>query len=220
MASNASPLRHSPNLITGLRILLLPVFAWLVHECGLAVESGGSGLLHRVWATSVMAVIAVGDVADGWLARRYGWHTRLGAVLDPLADKLAQVTGLVLFTFFASTAFTPLPWFVLAAIVGRDVLLGVGSLVLWKRGVLDVQPGRTGKLATFVTFLLLLVVSAGAAPILVWPLSVLSCLLVVASGAIYVRAGFQMNRRPGAVAPQSRKPGDSSGKPTRATPTL
>jgi CDP-diacylglycerol--glycerol-3-phosphate 3-phosphatidyltransferase len=76
-----------PNLLTLLRILMIPFVLWLMYQ---GTPSG------NVWAVLVFAVAAVTDVVDGWLARRRGLTSLLGQFLDPLADKLIILATLVL----------------------------------------------------------------------------------------------------------------------------
>ena len=72
-----------PNAITALRLALLPVFGWYVVDD------------RPITASVVLALIGFSDVLDGYLARKWNVMSRLGAFLDPLADKLAQITGLI-----------------------------------------------------------------------------------------------------------------------------
>ncbi len=76
-------LRHLPNLITGLRLVLAAPVVWLLLE-GRYLES-----------LVLFAVAGVSDLVDGFLARHFGWTSRLGSILDPLADK-ALVVGTLL----------------------------------------------------------------------------------------------------------------------------
>jgi len=69
-------LRHLPNLISMLRILMVPPVAWLIVE------------QHYALALGLFVVAGVSDGVDGFLAKHYGWTSRLGSILDPLADKL------------------------------------------------------------------------------------------------------------------------------------
>src|SRR3989442_7794696 len=82
------------NKITILRILLIPFFVVQV----LYYVNGGNEL-HRFWAILTFAVAAICDGVDGYIARRYDQRSELGAILDPLADKLVLVSGIVVLSF-------------------------------------------------------------------------------------------------------------------------
>jgi cardiolipin synthase len=108
--------RHLPNLICLLRIALV----WPVAA---AMWDGNFPL-----AVGLFFVAAISDGLDGYLAKRFGWTSQLGKVLDPVADKLLLVT------VFISAAWLDLvPWWVSAAAIARDVMIGLGALIfrLW-----------------------------------------------------------------------------------------
>ena len=75
-----------PNMLTMLRIVLIPVVLWLIAD---GTPAG------NFWALVAYAVTAITDVIDGWLARRMGLISVLGKFLDPLADKLLVMASLV-----------------------------------------------------------------------------------------------------------------------------
>jgi cardiolipin synthase (CMP-forming) len=125
-------LRQIPNVISAIRILLvLPIAAALVS--------------HRLPAAiALFAAAAVSDAADGFLAKRYGWQTELGAVLDPAADKL------LLAAVFVTLAYLRLiPLWLMAAAVARDVIIVTGAL-LYRLclGPLAMRPSVISKLNT------------------------------------------------------------------------
>jgi cardiolipin synthase (CMP-forming) len=123
-----------PNALSMLRLLGVPLFLYLV----LVAERDGLAIL-------VLMAAGFTDWLDGQIARRYGSFTRLGQLLDPLADRLyifATLAGLVLRDGI------PLWW--AAAIVGRDALLGVTTLpYLRKHGYGPLPVHFLGKAATF-----------------------------------------------------------------------
>ena len=86
----SSPLRHIPNIISVIRILLVVPIA--------------IALAHHQLALSILlfAIAAVSDAADGFLAKRFGWQSELGAVLDPIADKALLVTVFVTLSLMSS----------------------------------------------------------------------------------------------------------------------
>jgi cardiolipin synthase (CMP-forming) len=108
--------RSIPNAITIARLLSLPVFVWLYAQ----------DAPQASWPTAVLVlVMALSDVLDGWLARRYHWQTDLGRVLDPVADR-------ILFIVVVSTLmlFGTLPWWAVVPLVVRDAVLLIGAAVL------------------------------------------------------------------------------------------
>lgn len=131
-----------PNLITYVRIALVPVFLWL-HL------SGRPG-----WALIAFAAAAASDGIDGLLARALDQRSKLGAILDPVADKLLVVSALVAL-LVAGRA----PLWLCALILFRDGAMVVGAVVVRrKRLELPSQPTRVGKYATF-SLLLFVVLS-------------------------------------------------------------
>jgi len=132
------------NKITILRILLIPFF---VVELIYYVRTGNE--LHRLAAILCFAVAAICDGVDGYIARRYNQKSELGAILDPLADKLLLVSAVVLLSFDNTPYFRPIPLWLTGTIIGRDLLVGIGVVVVWLVvGKVTVRPRLTGKLAT------------------------------------------------------------------------
>ena len=175
-------LRHLPNLLTMARIFLVP---WIVID-----------LLnyHYDRALALLLLAGLSDALDGYLARRFGWQTRLGGLLDPLADKLLFMA---LFFTFGWMGDLPL-WLVLLAL-GRDVLILGGALAYHVRvGPLEAEPLLISKLNTALQLALVAVVliNHGAASVGLqmwlprWLFPALEWTLVAtlfASGAAYVK---------------------------------
>jgi cardiolipin synthase (CMP-forming) len=139
--------RHLPNLICLVRLALV----WPVA----AALAAGNFLLALV----LFMVAAVSDGLDGYLAKRFNWTSELGKFLDPLADKL------LLMTVFIEAAWLGLvPWWITAAAVARDVLIGLGALVfrLWF-GPLHGRPTIISKINTAAQLLYLMAVMFSAA---------------------------------------------------------
>ncbi len=138
------------NKITILRILLIPFF---VVETLYYVETGDE--IHRLVAILCFAVAAILDGVDGYVARRYHQWSELGIVLDPLADKLLLVSAIVLLSFNHPDRFGQIPLWLTGIIIGRDLLLGIGALVVRSVvGTITVRPRLTGKLATVFQMLM------------------------------------------------------------------
>jgi len=175
--------KQLPNLITTLRIGLLPFFA-------LAAFNG-----DRAAALVLLGVISASDVLDGWLARRFHLVTPLGVFLDPLADKLAQVTALVLLSLDIHPAFTPIPaWFV-GLVLARDLLLLYGALrIRRRRKRVVIQPSFLGKLSTAMVFALVFGALLGLGSRFM-TVAVAATTMVVALGSVmYVVAGRRQYR--------------------------
>jgi cardiolipin synthase len=103
-------MRHIPNIISVIRILLvLPI----------ALALG-----HQMLSLTIMlfAVAAISDAADGFLAKRFGWQSELGAVLDPIADKLLLATVFITLSYMKLV-----PLWLMVAAVARDVIIVFGA---------------------------------------------------------------------------------------------
>jgi len=139
-----------PNLLSLLRLLGVPVFLWLV----LGPEADG-------WAFAVLAFGGLSDYADGKIARRFNQSSRLGAVLDPAADRLY-----ILATISALAARGIIPIWLAVAVPGRDVLLALTLPVLRRHGYGPLPVNFAGKAATlnllYAIPLLLLADTGGA----------------------------------------------------------
>jgi cardiolipin synthase len=139
------------NALTALRFVLAPLFVVLYVEG------------HQLRALAAFAAAAATDVLDGLAARVLGQHSRLGAVLDPLADKFLAACGLL-----ALAATGRLPWWLPLLVVGRDVVQVAGAAFLRARArEVPVAPTRIGKYATFA--IALTVVVALASDFGAWP---------------------------------------------------
>jgi cardiolipin synthase len=121
-----------PNALSALRLVLVPVFFWLV----LTRRDG--------WALAVLMISGFTDYLDGVLARRFNQVSRLGQLLDPAADRLY-----ILATLVGLAWRDVVPWWLLAVIVGRDVLLAFTIPALARYGYGPLPVHFLGKAATF-----------------------------------------------------------------------
>lgn len=129
---------NTPNIITVIRILLAPIFFWM-----LLADGGADGALR--WWAAILFIVAIGtDGIDGAIARRRNLVTDLGKLLDPIADKLLTSGALVCLSILAE-----LPWWVTAIIVVREVGITVWRFVELGRGNV-VPASKGGKLKTLV----------------------------------------------------------------------
>lgn len=178
-----------PNLLTLLRIVLVPIFIWLWLGH------------HLLGALAVFFVAAMTDLVDGYLARALHQESRLGTLLDPTADKLMLVSSYLLAGWLRAV-----PWWLVGIVIGRDLLLALGAgviaLVLRRRHQRpDWGPSRIGKYTTFFQLmtigavLLMRVTSWALAPWLS-ALVVMTAILTVVSAAQYLLRGVAWLVRP------------------------
>ena len=140
------------NKITILRILLIPFF---VVELVYYLQTGNE--VHRLAALLFFAVTAILDGVDGYIARRYNQKSELGAILDPLADKLLLVSGIVTLSFNRSPYLGQIPLWLTGTIIGRDLLLGIGAVVIhFVVGKITVRPRILGKCATVLQMIVVI----------------------------------------------------------------
>jgi CDP-diacylglycerol--glycerol-3-phosphate 3-phosphatidyltransferase len=180
-----------PNAISVLRILMVPLYIWLASECQELARNGQPGGGPRAQAFAVLVAIGLSDMLDGFLARRYRLTSVLGATLDAVADKIAQIGLLLFFTLDRGPGFTTVPvWFVVL-IIARDVYMLIGWLVVRRqRGRVNVEHKFHGKLASVLIFALLLWITTGFTGSGLLPALWLIVAVVVASCASYFRDGW------------------------------
>lgn len=103
-------LHHVPNIITGLRVLLVVPLVWSLLAA------------HYQWAFYLFLIAGCSDGLDGFLARYYGWTSRLGAMLDPLADKILLMSSFVVLAWLEQ-----LPFWLVMIILARDLWIMSGA---------------------------------------------------------------------------------------------
>jgi CDP-diacylglycerol--glycerol-3-phosphate 3-phosphatidyltransferase len=140
------------NKITILRILLIPFF---VIETIYYVRTGNE--IHRLLAVLSFAMTAIMDGVDGYIARQYKQISELGKILDPLADKLLLVSGIILLSMNNEPYLRQIPLWLTGTIIGRDLLLGIGAVVInLVVGKVAVRPRIVGKVATVFQMLVII----------------------------------------------------------------
>jgi len=134
-----------PNRISLLRLLLVAPFIVLI------MNQGAWGSAARYGAVAIFVSMAFSDVVDGILARRLNEKTRLGAILDPLADKVLIICSVVLLSLSDSAVGgAEIGNWVVVVIVGKDLWVIVGFIVIYLvTDRLRVRPTMAGKVATF-----------------------------------------------------------------------
>jgi cardiolipin synthase len=194
----STAIRTAPNAITLVRLLLMPVCAWLL-------ATGRYG-----WGLVLTAVVGSTDWVDGWLARRTGQVSRLGQLLDPLADRL-----LIASVAIALLVRGVLPWPAAVLLVARDLVLLCGWPLLKRRGIEPPEVILLGKAATLVLLIALPVLTLGATGLAVADLAHLLGLAALwagvamyyLAGAVYVRMVLErLGHRPADRGPGRSKP--------------
>lgn len=167
-----------PNAITAVRLVLLPAVA--------ATFLGG----ERTATFALLAVIAASDWLDGFVARRWHLATPLGAVLDPLADKLTQFTLLVLLAWGGRPEFGTVPRAFVGVVLARELFLVYGALrVRSALGKVEIRARWQGKLSTLLVFLILFAALVPAPQLWIDLLAYATMPIVAAAGWRYYQAG-------------------------------
>ncbi|RQP12753.1 MAG: CDP-alcohol phosphatidyltransferase family protein [Microbacteriaceae bacterium] len=175
-----------PNVLSAVRLVLIPVFLWL-----LGTEQYG-------WALLVIVVSSLTDFVDGFIARRFNQVSRIGQVLDPAVDRLFIFSTLI---GLAWQGF--LPWWLVILIVLRDVGIVLLGPVLATHGYGPLPVHHLGKVATFsLLFALPTLVLGAAFPAVAavsdpfgWALALWGAFLYWWAGAIYLRETIRLVRQ-------------------------
>ena len=140
-----------PNLLSLIRILLIPVFGVLFYQGEIA------------WAVVVLVLSGLTDFFDGKIARRFNQISALGKILDPIADKLTQITiAVVIFLEFQKSTDPTIHWFkwVFLVFLFKELLMVIVGAIMLACGL---RPGAAeiyGKVATFVFYAVMVLVIA------------------------------------------------------------
>jgi cardiolipin synthase len=174
----STAIRTVPNAVTLARLLLMPLCAYLL-------ATGRFG-----WGIALTAVVGSTDWVDGWLARRTGQVSRLGQLLDPLADRL-----LIASVAIALVIQDVVPWQAAVLLLARDLVLLCAWPLLKRRGIEPPEVILLGKAATLVLLIALPVLTLGATGVAVADAARMLGLLGLwagvvmyyLAGAVYVR---------------------------------
>lgn len=180
------------NKVTILRMLLIPFF---VVEALYYVKTGKE--VFRMLSMLAFLIAAICDGVDGYIARRYNQRSELGAMLDPLADKLLLVSGIILFSFNNEPHFGSIPLWLTGTIIGRDLLLLAGLIVIQMTvGKIKVRPRMIGKIATVLQMVcivwILLQWDMLLRPVWFWVWTLGAALCTGISGLLYVWDGMKL----------------------------
>jgi CDP-diacylglycerol--glycerol-3-phosphate 3-phosphatidyltransferase len=176
-----APLAQIPNALTIARLVLIPIFVALMVRAG----------HNPSWPAGIVFGIAgITDQIDGYLARRWHVESRFGQIADPLADRLMIDAAVILLAYYDR-----LPWVGLAVIIGRDLMLLVGSRLLAPRGI-ELEVNTVGKAATWILYAAIAfrIVTHESTQ---WPLYLFwaGLVLAVVAAGFYIRAARRELRR-------------------------
>lgn len=179
-----------PNALTALRGLGVPVFIWLA----LGLEADG-------WAIFVLALGGATDYLDGKLARAWGQTSRFGELADPAIDRIYIVATLVVLTLRQA-----IPVWVVVLLIARDLILGLVTIALTRKGLPPLKVTYIGKAATFnllyaFPFLLLALSDSwvgSAAFIFGWAFTIWGVALYIFTGVSYFLTAIKSIRVPSA----------------------
>ncbi|MFK7887808.1 MAG: CDP-alcohol phosphatidyltransferase family protein [Gammaproteobacteria bacterium] len=168
--------RNIPNALCILRIVLVAPLLWAILT------------RHFLLATLLFGFAGFTDILDGYLARRFDWHSNLGALLDPIADKVLTIGVFVCLVIVGLV-----PRWLAALVIGRDVVILSGS-ALYRRLIGPFEAGASGigkfNTAMMLLFVFLLLARAATGLLPAWLVATLGGVLtaaVIVSGLDYVR---------------------------------
>ena len=187
-----------PNILTFMRMGLIPVFVSLVYY----------GYSH--WALAVFLVAGISDGIDGFLARKFEQESELGTIIDPIADKLLMTVAFIMLTLpnvLPPTRHLPIPFWVTASVIGRDVLIiAVAAAINIITGFRGFKPSFWGKASTFVQVIgitLVMVAAVTGYTIFLPTTYFIIALFVVISGVHYIFQVASLMKDEGKAAPQA-----------------
>ena len=185
-----------PNALTAVRILCVPLIAWLLW-----IDSGTNGVARDA-AALVFVLASLTDVADGAIARRYGLITTFGKVADPIADK--ALTGVAL---IGLSLLSELPWWVTIVIIGREVVVTVLRFAVIKDGVIPASRGGKAKTVSQMVAITLYILPLTGPWLTVRTIVMgVAVVLTVATGIDYAGRALAVRRRGDLVREAFREP--------------
>lgn len=179
-----------PNAITLFRFLLIPVFMGALIYYHKSHQAGSPEPVYWAVALATFILASLSDAADGLIARRFNLRSRLGAIMDPLADKALLVTALVMLSWIETDLATLPVWFVVL-VLGRDVLLvsGIICLHLFVRNI-HIRPHWVGKTSTALQMVAVSMILVRCPDAWVEPVIWLGGAFTLASVGVYLMQGM------------------------------
>jgi cardiolipin synthase (CMP-forming) len=170
-----------PNILTFMRMGLVPVFVSLVYYG------------YSKWALAIFLIAGVSDGIDGFLARKFKQESELGTIIDPIADKLLMTVAFIILTIpnvLPPTRHLPIPFWVTASVIGRDVLIiTIAAAINIITGFRGFKPSFWGKVSTLVQVIgisLVMLAAVTGYSIFLPTTYFIIVLLVVVSGVHYI----------------------------------
>ena len=170
-----------PNILTFMRMGLIPVFVSLVYYG------------YSKSALAIFLIAGISDGIDGFLARKFKQESELGTIIDPIADKLLMTVAFIILTLpnvLPPTRHLPIPFWVTASVIGRDILIiAVAAAINIITGFRGFKPSFWGKMSTLVQVIgisLVMLAAVTGYTIFLPTTYFIIVLLVVISGVHYV----------------------------------
>lgn len=183
------------SLITLVRIFLVPVFAILAVNYSASIQLGSPDESTRRLAIAIFILAAASDGIDGFVARRFNQCSKLGAFIDPIADKLLLLTGIITLSLAPwgdNREHIPV-WFALLVIARDIIILGGITILYYLKEHVPIKPNWIGKICTItqMTLLTWVMLKITYFP-LIYP-TIIAAIFTLWSGIKYVRQGFQIH---------------------------
>ena len=175
-------LKHIPNYLSALRLMMIPAFALIFfYEYPRYINL----------ALLIFLLAGATDVLDGYLARRNNWISDLGKLLDPLADKLMQLTVLVC---LAIRGLVP-PWLT-AIFIAKELFMIIGALLVLKKIKFTVMAHWYGKVSTAIIYLIIFVVIffVDVNPVLKLVICLAALIFALCAMGMYIKDTLRINR--------------------------
>lgn len=190
--------------ITILRLILVPVFVTLIIAYDETTSRANPEEIWRYAAIAVFLVASVSDALDGYLARHWNQRSNLGALLDPIADKLLLLAALVTLGLVPLDHLRSFPIWFPAIIISRDALLLGGYAVLRHFHIpVEIHPHWTGKASTLFTLMAIGAVLFKLGPGAIYTLCALGAGFALICTVIYLRQGLNLLTHGGHTVAQS-----------------
>jgi len=175
-------LKHIPNILSVIRIFMIPVFVYFFFE-----------YYENLYLALIVFLLAgLTDIIDGYLARRNGWITNVGKVLDPLADKLLQCTVLICLAVKEVTPY----WFA-GMFILKEAFMICGAFITFKKIHFVVKSNWYGKATTaifyFVMFLIL-ICKENLSDVVMWILLAVAVISAIFSMIMYIIDTLNINK--------------------------
>ena len=180
--------------VTVLRLVLVPVFAFLAIAYSQSVKLGEPNELLRWCALGVFTAAAISDGIDGWIARKFNQFSELGAFLDPIADKTLVATAIIILAVFewGPDGWSIPIWFA-SLVVFRDAFILAGIRFLYSKKLkVKIAPHWSGKICTFSLFVVIGWAMLKIIPVQPAAPCAVAAIFVVWSLLEYIRQGLRI----------------------------